>query len=559
MANCCQALRPIAAPCYNQNKQGESLGFTISGQRNFSTCSYRIGGTSNTAQLEVKLCLSARKSTFSSLLQKNLVSQSHFWGSNLKVGVVLEGMAFIRLQGRCNLVSDENHFPWPQVFRMSEEALNHTSILAGIRNANAKVFKSGLSHFVCSATADGHNVQEIDSYPAMLSIHGTESLESTVAQAANVSQQTRLLNITIDGVSNNIDLQRFQAQLKDIFGVVDVWLGPLMEGGIRGEFVTVQMQVDESIPSVLLVNEIQKLDPELLILPYKSNMWFWRGHKINFAVAGCGKAVILVHGFGGNAGHFAKLIPYLTDHYRVYAIDLLGFGASDKPVDANYGPELWAELICDFTKEFAEEGAVLIGNSIGSLTCLAAAAVGGDLFRGLVLLNCAGAMNRKGLMQDDPLIRALSPIFIAIEYLLQRPSIANFLFERFRRKENIRTILEEQAYRNRASVTDQLVDILYKPSTQAGASDVFVKVFTGDPGPRPESLMENISAPLLLLWGDRDIWTPVNGRVAKYFVKLAAERDNVAVYSLPDVGHCPHDDRPELAANYILPFVASLG
>ena len=49
---------------------------------------------------------------------------------------------------------------------------------------------------------------------------------------------------------------------------------------------------------------------------------------------------------GGSSGHFAKLVPYLADSYRVYAIDLLGFGASDKPHDAEYGPELWAELLC---------------------------------------------------------------------------------------------------------------------------------------------------------------------------------------------------------------------
>jgi pimeloyl-ACP methyl ester carboxylesterase len=52
------------------------------------------------------------------------------------------------------------------------------------------------------------------------------------------------------------------------------------------------------------------------------------------------------HVIGGNAGHFARLIPYLAENYRVYAIDLLGFGASDKPANVEYGPELWADLVC---------------------------------------------------------------------------------------------------------------------------------------------------------------------------------------------------------------------
>lgn len=44
--------------------------------------------------------------------------------------------------------------------------------------------------------------------------------------------------------------------------------------------------------------------------------------------------ILLIHGFGASVGHFRKNIPTLVgEGYRVYAIDLLGFGASDKPTD----------------------------------------------------------------------------------------------------------------------------------------------------------------------------------------------------------------------------------
>lgn len=433
----------------------------------------------------------------------------------------------------------------------TKHSTSYHSLIATSNVHNKSVVRAG-----SGKTKDDYT-QDVKDYSMLLSPSGKEISNSLRPPEANSSLPTHFLNLTINGIGD-YDVQRLQNELKEIEGVLDVWIGPFMEGGIRGGFVTANLQVQESTPSLLVVNKIQELDQQLLVLPYKSNTWIWRGHKINYGVAGCGKPIILVHGFGGNAGHFAKLIPYLTDKYRVYAVDLLGFGASDKPEEANYGPELWAELLCDFTKEFAEEGATLIGNSIGSLTALTAAATGGAaLFRGLVLLNCAGAMNRKGLMEENILIRLLSPIFIFVEYLLQMPRVANLLFDRFRRKENIRKILEEQAYRNKASVTDQLVDILYEPSTAPGATEVFVKVFTGDPGPRPEVLMETISLPVLVLWGDSDIWTPPNGPVANFFKRLATERANVTVIPLSDVGHCPHDDRPELAANYILPFLST--
>jgi pimeloyl-ACP methyl ester carboxylesterase len=53
----------------------------------------------------------------------------------------------------------------------------------------------------------------------------------------------------------------------------------------------------------------------------------------------------------------------------VYAIDLLGFGRSDKPL-LDYSTELWRDQLLDFLAEFIDRPAVLIGNSIGSLVSL---------------------------------------------------------------------------------------------------------------------------------------------------------------------------------------------
>ncbi|KAL3677393.1 hypothetical protein R1sor_027341 [Riccia sorocarpa] len=370
---------------------------------------------------------------------------------------------------------------------------------------------------------------------------------------------TRTFTITVHGITNDNDVRRIQTQLKEVQGIVNYWIGPLKTGGLREGSVTVQIEIESSATLRQVTQDIENLDSNLLVLPFKTNSWMWRDHKINYAVAGCGDPIILVHGFGGNVGHFARLVSYLAEEHRVYAVDLLGFGASDKPADASYGPELWGEQIQDFSREFAKEGAVLVGNSIGSLTVLSAAArLGDEAVRGLVLFNCAGAMNRKGLTRDGVLLRILSPVFVAVEYLLQKPNIAEFLFNKFRSKENVKKILTDQAYRNQEAVTDELVDILHHPSTEPGALQVFVKVFTGEPGPRPETLMESINVPLLLLWGDKDRWTPANGPVANYFRKLKEERGNVFVETLADVGHCPHDDRPELAADRMLEFLQYL-
>ena len=98
--------------------------------------------------------------------------------------------------------------------------------------------------------------------------------------------------------------------------------------------------------------------------------------------------MVLVHGFGASSGHFRKNIPSIAAAgYRVFAPDIIGFGASAKPLDAEgktaveYSTALWRDFVVDFVKEVAlAEGetssspVVLVGNSLGSLVALRAAA-----------------------------------------------------------------------------------------------------------------------------------------------------------------------------------------
>jgi pimeloyl-ACP methyl ester carboxylesterase len=96
-----------------------------------------------------------------------------------------------------------------------------------------------------------------------------------------------------------------------------------------------------------------------------------------------------------NSDNPLSLLPH-PHLQKLYAIDLVGFGASDKPL-LQYTIELWADLIQDFLAEFAGGSpAVVVGNSIGSLSVLTAAASAPQgMLAGLVLLNSAGAMNNK--------------------------------------------------------------------------------------------------------------------------------------------------------------------
>ena len=71
-------------------------------------------------------------------------------------------------------------------------------------------------------------------------------------------------------------------------------------------------------------------------------------YRIHYFVGGSGKPLVLVHGLGGSAQDWAALIPTLEQHgFRVYALDLLGYGRSDRP-DVSYSIALETEIFHSF-------------------------------------------------------------------------------------------------------------------------------------------------------------------------------------------------------------------
>uniref|UniRef100_A0A2N9G0X7 AB hydrolase-1 domain-containing protein n=1 Tax=Fagus sylvatica TaxID=28930 RepID=A0A2N9G0X7_FAGSY len=294
------------------------------------------------------------------------------------------------------------------------------------------------------------------------------------------------------------------------------------------------------------------------------NKWQWKGqYSINYFVSHSSSSsnsnppVLLVHGFGASIPHWRRNIRTLEQNFTVYAIDLLGFGASDKPAGFSYNMETWAQLILDFLDEIVQKPTVLIGNSVGSLACVIAASESSrSLVRGLVLINCAGGMNNKAIV-DDWRIKLLLPLLWLFDFLLSQRGIASAIFERVRKRDNLRNILLS-VYGNKESVDEELVEIIMEPTYDAGALDAFVSIVTGPPGPSPVQLMPRISLPVLLLWGDQDTFTPLDGPVGKYFSSLPSQLPNVSLFVLEGVGHCPHDDRPDLVHEKLLPWLAHL-
>jgi len=276
----------------------------------------------------------------------------------------------------------------------------------------------------------------------------------------------------------------------------------------------------------------------------------WQGHKIQYTVMGNGQPLVLLHGFGASIGHWRQNIPVLAEGgFRVFALDLLGFGGSDKP-PLNYSLQLWSDLIKDFHASHIQSPAIFVGNSIGALLSLMIVANHPEISAGAVLINCAGGLNHRPNELNLPL-RFVMGTFTK---LVSSSVFGPFIFNMIRQKHRIRRTLE-QVYINPDAITDELVEMLYQPSCDVGAQKVFASIITAPPGPSPSELLPKVQHPLLVLWGEKDPWTPIKG--AGIYQQLSANGQSVKFVAIPDAGHCPHDEKPEVVNQLILDWLAT--
>lgn len=261
--------------------------------------------------------------------------------------------------------------------------------------------------------------------------------------------------------------------------------------------------------------------------------------------------IILLHGFGASIGHWRQNLAQLAQSHTVYALDLLGFGASQKaPLD--YDVSVWVDQVYDFWRTFVRKPVVLVGNSIGSLICLAAAAAHPDMVAGVVTISL-----------PDPSVRAEAvpawalPAIEAVESLFVSPPVLRTLFY-FARKPDFVRRWAAFAYANPEAVTDELVEILSGPAGDRGAARAFCALFkavgSSRFGPGVKSVLRNLTIPVLLIWGKQDRMIPPKFARPDQFVECNPHY--VELIELENAGHCPQDECPEVVNQEILNWMA---
>jgi pimeloyl-ACP methyl ester carboxylesterase len=272
--------------------------------------------------------------------------------------------------------------------------------------------------------------------------------------------------------------------------------------------------------------------------------WVWRGWQARYTFLWppeCGvkekPPLIFLHGFGACIEHWRHNLPVLSQQHPVYALDLLGFGASRK-VSTDYTVDLWVQQVYDFWRSFIRHPVVLVGNSIGSLVCVAAAATYPEMVCGVALVNLPDVS-----LRQEMLPRWLLPTVTALESLIASPLLLKLLFQLLRRPSIVR-LWANIAYPNRSRVTEELVDILATPAQDEGAATTFAAlgraVNRPDFSPSVREILPSLAIPMLLLWGSQDRMVPPS--LAPRFAQL---NPLIQWLELAGAGHCPHDECPD--------------
>jgi len=87
--------------------------------------------------------------------------------------------------------------------------------------------------------------------------------------------------------------------------------------------------------------------------------------KIRYIDSGSGIPLVFIHGFGSSIFSWRKNLEPIAKHHRVCALDLPGFGYSDKPLDADYSIDAYADFIIQFMDQLQIKQAILVGHSLG--------------------------------------------------------------------------------------------------------------------------------------------------------------------------------------------------
>ena len=229
-------------------------------------------------------------------------------------------------------------------------------------------------------------------------------------------------------------------------------------------------------------------------------------------------SLLLIHGFGNSLQSFRELAPRLADCCHVIAIDMVGYGLSEKPVQHDYhnGPQ--AKTLIAAARKLGLERVIYVGHSLGGAVALHAAVLDPNA-RGLVLLNpgiISTGVPKIVQVTLPPLPRMSAKMFASRDFR------GNFL---------------KQSYVDPSIVTESVIDEVMKGSRtegyMAGMTSLMQQYREGE----EIVLASKVVVPTLIPWGDRD-----KNKPRSEADELQSMIRGSRLVRFPNAGHYVHEE-----------------
>lgn len=244
-----------------------------------------------------------------------------------------------------------------------------------------------------------------------------------------------------------------------------------------------------------------------------------------------GSPILLLHGFDSSVFEFRRILPLLSTIHETWAVDMLGFGFTDRPAGLAYSPAVIRSHLFGFWQTRIRRRVILVGASMGGATAIDFALAHPECVEKLVLVSSVGFTS--GV---PPLARYLFPPFdaLAVEFL---------------RSDAVRVSVARRAYWDPklATADARLCAALHlRMPDWSRAMVSFTKsggyVFTGEQ-------IRRVDKPTLILWGKND---QILGTLdAEQFQRHIT---GSTLSWIEQCGHVPHLERPHVTAERILHF-----
>jgi len=258
--------------------------------------------------------------------------------------------------------------------------------------------------------------------------------------------------------------------------------------------------------------------------------------------AGTGReTIVCVHGLGGTKASFLPTVAALADRYRVVAVDLPGFGESDKPIGAPYDAPWFARSLFAAMDGLGIDRAHIAGNSMGGRVAIEAGLTDRERTGGLLLLSPALAWLRP--RPWAPLLRALRPELGLIQPA-PRPIVEAI----------VRQLVPAANGGWTAAGIDEFLRAYLTRSGRAAFYAAARNIYLDEPHGEDGfwTRLESLQCQSLFVWGRKDTLVPIG------FMKHVEKALPAARHVELESGHVPQLERPRETHAAIRKFLAEL-